>query len=289
MSAQRGVILIAVLWILAVLTLIAAGQSNSARLQIRLAAADVQLASARAAAESGIWVGVQNLLQSTSAPPRIVQVGGGSAHIQIEHEMGKIDLNVAPPELIAGVFSWAAQNPDDAQVLTDAVLDWRDRDNLKRAKGAEDDEYRSAGYSYGAKDGPFNTVEELRLVNGMTSELFNTVAPLFTVYSNQPGIDAMHAPIDVLIAISGGRRWEKDTGQIVDETDNRQRWVNQLPIASRFLIQSDKSIITLKSTGIVGNTRVRIDATVQISRSGTPPYSILAWRTGVSDELPGAQ
>ena len=50
-------------------------------------------------------------------------------------------------------------------------------------------EYRAAGYAYGPRDGPFETVEELKLVMGMTPLLFEALAPVLTIYSQTPWVD----------------------------------------------------------------------------------------------------
>jgi general secretion pathway protein K len=46
--------------------------------------------------------------------------------------------------------------------LVDAILDWRDEDDLHLVNGAEDPDYKAAGLPYGAKDGPFDSLEELQ-------------------------------------------------------------------------------------------------------------------------------
>lgn len=53
--------------------------------------------------------------------------------------------------------------------IADCILDWLDPDDVPRANGAERDFYSSRGYA--PKNGPFETVEELLLVNGITPQL----------------------------------------------------------------------------------------------------------------------
>ena len=47
--------------------------------------------------------------------------------------------------------------------------------------GFTDDEYEAAGRNYGAKDGPFDSVEELLQLLGMTPALYQRLAPALTV------------------------------------------------------------------------------------------------------------
>ncbi|MGH7134843.1 MAG: general secretion pathway protein GspK, partial [Pirellulales bacterium] len=53
--------------------------------------------------------------------------------------------------------------------IADCILDWLDPDDVPRPNGAERDFYTSRGYA--PKNGPFETVEELLLVNGVTPQL----------------------------------------------------------------------------------------------------------------------
>ena len=56
-------------------------------------------------------------------------------------------------------------------------MDWRDPDKLHRLNGAEDDYYLSLRVPYKAKNGNFETIDELLLVKGMTPEiLYGNVA-----------------------------------------------------------------------------------------------------------------
>ena len=56
--------------------------------------------------------------------------------------------------------------------MVDSILDWRDPDELKRGHGAENDYYRKRRPPYTAKNGFFDSPEELLLVRGMTADLF---------------------------------------------------------------------------------------------------------------------
>jgi len=52
-----------------------------------------------------------------------------------------------------------------------AIMDWRDEDSTVSTDGAEDETYGRYTKPYKAKNAPFETVEELRLVNGVTAEI----------------------------------------------------------------------------------------------------------------------
>jgi general secretion pathway protein K len=98
-------------------------------------------------------------------------------HYSIQGELGKVNLNQAPQALLVSLFGLAGVDPTRAQSLAGAVADFRDEDNLKRLNGAEGTDYRTAGLAWGPKNAPFETVEELQQVLGMTPPMYARLAP----------------------------------------------------------------------------------------------------------------
>ena len=94
-------------------------------------------------------------------------------------------------------------NAQAAASLVDKILDWRDTSPLKRLNGAKDRDYHAAGLAYRPRNGPFQSIDELRLVMGMNADLFARVEPALTVYSGRPSIDPQVAPREALLALPG--------------------------------------------------------------------------------------
>jgi general secretion pathway protein K len=103
--------------------------------------------------------------------------------ISVRDEVGRIDLNQAPEDVLARLFNAVGVDPNTSRSLAAAIADFRDTDNFVRAGGAERDEYRAAGLAWGPKNAPFQAVEELHQVFGMRPEIYDRVAPYLTVYS----------------------------------------------------------------------------------------------------------
>lgn len=77
-------------------------------------------------------------------------------------ESSKLDLNA--PWLTVDLLM---NLPGMTTELAAAILDWRDADSeVNAAGGAEDETYQRRSPAYHCKNGPFESVEELRLVNG---------------------------------------------------------------------------------------------------------------------------
>jgi len=104
-------------------------------------------------------------------PVREGELGDGRFHYRIIDEEGKLNLNTASPSELRYIFLYAGADVEDIDIIVDSIEDWRDSDNLHRLNGAEEDYYRALEPPYSSKDAPFNTVEELILVRGITKEV----------------------------------------------------------------------------------------------------------------------
>lgn len=126
---------------------------------------------------------------------------GTHVTIAIQDELGRIDLNQADAPLFVGLFQSVGLDAPSASGFADRILDWRDRSGLKRLNGANAQDYRAAGYAYAPRSGPFQSVDELKLVLGMNAGLFQRVEPALTVYSGRQFIDPQVAPREALLAL----------------------------------------------------------------------------------------
>ena len=87
-------------------------------------------------------------------------------------ESSKLNVNTATTEMLQGLPGMTAE-------IAAAIIDWRDTDSTVSASGgAEDDTYLLRNPASHCKNGPFETLMELRLVYGMDSFL------LFVEYAN---------------------------------------------------------------------------------------------------------
>jgi len=205
-ASQRGIALVAVLWVILLLSLIAASISSTSRTELRIARNMIDAATVEAAADGAVYQAVAGLVAQRGFPgdwrtdgtPRDLRIGDIEVTVSIQDEGGRIDLNTANRELLENAFRAAA--PGSGEALAAAVLDWRDSDDFVTPGGAEDPTYTGRGYPYGAKDAPFDSLDELRQVLGVTPQIFDRVSPLLTVYSGNRGVDPSVAPREVLLA-----------------------------------------------------------------------------------------
>ena len=81
-------------------------------------------------------------------------------------EASKVNLNA--PWLTADMIQYL---PGMTPQIAAAIMDWRDSDSTISTDGAEDETYSRFPQPYKTKNAPFESVEELRLIAGMTEEI----------------------------------------------------------------------------------------------------------------------
>jgi type II secretory pathway component PulK len=101
----------------------------------------------------------------------------GRIRFGITDEASKLNINTARPEQLLALFQPVVVNlgfeVTYAQDLVDALIDWRDPDDdpTNEERPAESNYYRSLRPPYRAKNGPFETVEELLMVRGFDGRI----------------------------------------------------------------------------------------------------------------------
>jgi type II secretory pathway component PulK len=104
------------------------------------------------------------------------QVNGvlGDVRFGLENESARINLNTLL--LVDQASPGAARDlllylPGMTELIADAILDWMDTDDEPREFGAESESYAGLYPPYAPANAPFQTVEELLLVQGVTPQL----------------------------------------------------------------------------------------------------------------------
>jgi len=98
--------------------------------------------------------------------------------------------------------AWAEKNKNyDYEELINNMKDWIDEDNISENGGDEKSRYPDADDDATIPPNrPFQTMDELKMVDGMTDEVFNILLPLVTVYGSK-GINVNQANTEILKSI----------------------------------------------------------------------------------------
>jgi general secretion pathway protein K len=227
-SSQEGIALLLVLWVLTILMVVVLAFSYMTKTETLATSSFKGITERKFLAEAGIERGIMEIFfrNAYKGKPVLIeggdvwsadgtlysdQIGDGSYTVRITDERGKLDINHAPDTEMTLVLKNLLVNlgveDEQADTIVDSILDWRDPDDLQRLHGAETPYYMSLPAPYKAKDGPFDTVEELILVKGMTREILyggtgkKGLIDFVTVNGSQGGININAAPKELLMAM----------------------------------------------------------------------------------------
>ncbi len=205
---QSGLALVLVLWVLTLLTIMAASFALTMRRETVVIASLKDNAARLAAAEAGIAVAQQMLLLSDEqarwrADGSIYHINYDDAEIRVRlfSEDGKVDINKVGEKTLTALMDAVDLEFDKQGELVSAILDWRDEDDLVHINGAEKKEYEEAGLNYYPTNKPFQLIDELKMVLGMDEAIFKQLKPLITVYSGKKKVNLKLASREVIDAL----------------------------------------------------------------------------------------
>ncbi|MDZ7761345.1 MAG: type II secretion system protein GspK [Desulfovermiculus sp.] len=193
----QGFILIAVLWITALLALFALYYSSSARVQGLQALNTEKWLTQLSILQSGLdwgyheyrkYAANKDLLQSQEQletmsgqeldlkyprqEPYMTSIGNQTVAVQIIDLSGKMGVNTVDEERMRDILSACGLHEGVRQTtVVNSLLDWTDADDMHRMEGAEEDYYLSLDPPYVPKNSAIQSIEELLLIKGIDREL----------------------------------------------------------------------------------------------------------------------
>jgi general secretion pathway protein K len=281
--------LVLVLWVLSILIIMAGSFALSMRRESSIVAVIKNNAQAMAIAESGIALAETMLLnpdpnKAWRAEGNIYEINASDATIRVRlfSEVGKIDINKADQTLLQNLMTFAPVDTDHQSKLVNAILDWRDADDLVHIEGAEKEEYLEAGLNYQPSNKPFESTEELQLILGMNKSVLSWLEPLVTVYSKQPQVTMTLASREVLQVIPGLDAGLLDS-YIFMRLENAKNDLPAptFPVSKRENNSADaKDVLTLVSEALIDDgSRASLSVVIKKSdNGGKTPFQILKWQ-----------
>lgn len=264
-ARDRGFALLIVLWTLVLVSLIATQVTASGRGAVQVATNLRRAAELEAAADGAVHEAMFRLLDRTATGWRAdgrlrgLVMPQGDVTVLLEDQAGKINPNLASPELLAALLRQLGADTQSARSIAAAMADWRFPGAAPRPFGAKAREYRQAGRTYGPPEAPFETLGELGSVLGMTPVLLDRMVPHLSLFHNGDTEPALAGPV-VMQAL-------------------RAAFGTQEFVASP---QTGPRVVAVTAT-VNGTERRRFirRAIVRIEQGGASvPYRILAWASG---------
>jgi general secretion pathway protein K len=309
-SRERGVILLLVIWLLALISVVVLSVAQEWRTEALLTRNYLAARQAGFLAEGGVYYALGKLAEAQLAErqrrapgtfaeaPDDLWKGDGVSHelrlpegrviVRATDESGKININQATEDMLYNLITTLGFEEQTARAVTDAILDWRDQDNINRPLGGENDYYLSLNPPYLAKNGPLDTVEELFWVRGLNPAAFGRLREFFTVQRTGRGVNINAAPLEVLRAL--GMTAEQAQGVIQARAlmpiRNRRELNNALGASAMGRLSApmtfrSSQFFEIIATGVVeyGARRGRhtVKAVVRINANRPLPWDIVYW------------
>lgn len=260
---QRGLALIAVLWIVAALSLSATGLIYSAKQEIRTAARQRSTVAANALADAAMRLVLQQLVAQPTPPTgrwtqASVEFAGTVINVQFHGLNGLIDINNAPPALLAALFQHAANLPaGTAESLAAAVVDWR-----KRPGPA-------------ARPVGFDAPEDLLQVPGFDYGLYARIQPLVSASLRGGGlVNPEAASVAVLTVLAQGNA--ALASQLSAARENSPQAMDSTQLNAAFKDSSAGRALRMVATVPLGEAMV-LQRTWTVAL-GAPGATALPWR-----------
>jgi general secretion pathway protein K len=255
-GTDRGVALVAVLWIVAALSILVTGMVQAQRNEIRLVSSARQTVQGSAIGNAAIQIVLQEMAARNEPVSRLSRIEVAYAGLKIPVEViplnGLVDINRAPGPLLTALFAVAGgMDGDRAAALAQSVVD-------ARVPGP------------GPRGPRFEAVEDLLQVPGADYSVYARLSSLITTDTMGSGrVNAMAAPEGVLVVLSEGNTGraariaaDRDGGEAGVDTTGLTAQFIETAVTTRFKLVARVPLADgrrLLSTGLVETGRVTPD------------------------------
>ncbi len=316
-DAQKGIALLIVLWVLAVLMVMVLSFSSMTRVHTYDLLNFKEGMGNKYLAEAGISRGIMEIVYRSvnqnqtvtlvgkenwkpDGRPYSTDMGDGGYRVQIIDEKGKISLNGMTDGsgiVLKNLLLNQGITPENADVIVDSILDWKDGDDLHRLNGAEDEYYLSLPNPYKARNSNFETLDELILVRGVTPQILygdstmKGIIRFLSLQNNSLQININVAPQEVLAAIPGMNadmakrimefrtsaeiRGVEDVGDIIGDS---------YPTMSSYAVfasQGQASVYTVEASGYQRNRKAGYSIMATVAFDGPYQYHYVYYKSPV--------
>jgi general secretion pathway protein K len=283
-AQSSGFILVAVLWVLSALAVLASiYAAYVARTAVAQAINDDTIQN-ESLVSAALELTAYRLLEQP-ADRRATRgnfsfrLGRATVAVEFCSEGARIDLNEAPKEMLAGLFSALGAHPNDAAQYADRVIGWR----TAPKGGAQDDEallYGGAGLNYLPRGGPFEHVGELWLVLGLSPAIVERALAYVTVFSGRQEITVRDAAPEVLAALPGmtPSRLGELFAQRGSNRSNDADALAQQGAASNFMTTEGSNATRVTIDIRPDNGRRAVAEAVVLLGGSDEPFRVLSWR-----------
>jgi general secretion pathway protein K len=214
-ARQRGFALIIVLWSLALLALLGTHVLATSRQESQLARNLRDAAVLEEAANGAVQQAIFNVLDSSSrhwnpdGTVHTMRVGQAAVAVRIDDEADRVNPNIASVQLLQALLVQVGADPVTSATVAASIAEWRLASGAPGRPSATAARYAAAGRDYAPSGAPFESLDELGAVLGMTPNLLARLRPHMTVFTDSDPDAATH---DMVVAQALAAVGQRDAG-----------------------------------------------------------------------------
>lgn len=311
-QSEKGIVLVLVIIIVAILTIVVGDMIYFTHIDTEISSNTKDQMRARYIAKSGVHVaagtmkaqaleeltdvsttlnlGVENSEGYWAINVPYFPVGDGGVTVTVIDERSKINLNalVNPSSNrvdqqvlieLEELFKYLEVDDSKSERFLASLTNWLDAplsgaENDQDSKGANSGFYSGLEEPYSIKDGPLDSLHEIRMIDGMDDEFYNTIKDFVTVYPRDKKINFTTAPKVVLMsAIKAATVPALD----LEQDDERQQTREPIEVTDDIAEQiADEIIAAREEHTIISQSRAR-----EVAKDADPTAEISAGLVGV--------
>lgn len=234
-GTARGVALLAVLWLVAALSIMLSGMLHVVRGEIGVAGQSRTSVINSGLAEAAIRVMLQELVADKSAAIKSVQtrtitVFGNEVRVEATPLNGQIDLNNAPVSLMADAFEYGGgASREEAQRLAASAVEARDR------KNAQGEPVR------------FHATEDLLRLNELDYDMYARLKTVFTVDTVGSGrVNPLAASLPTLAILAKGNQARAQ--QLLESRLSSPEFMDTTTLTATHIEMTPTSYLAIRAT-----------------------------------------
>lgn len=277
MSARcdHGFAIVLVMWLVAGLTVLVSAMVGVNRSDLKGVFNQRLFAEHAALGDAAINMALARLMVDPigEAPLSLTAIFGDKQfRVEIAISAAYVNLNLASEELLRDTLVFGAGvAPELAESIAQRIIDWRDPDDVALPRGAEESAYESVGSPFRPRNGPFESVDDLIQVLGVSLDLHDRLRNLFTTYGFAPGVDPRFAPEGVLTVLAAGNL--SAVNALLNRRETNDPLMDMTEFDSRHIDIGTPEVLRLEAVREVDGirlSRVRWVDFSQIDHSGVP-------------------
>ncbi len=262
---SAGFALLIVLWTLVLIAFLVLHLTASGRTEIRIATNLEANAIVAAAADGAISAAIFNLSAPQpearwpiNGPSHQLTIGDCRVVVRLENEAARINPNLASPALIEALLRVVGSDPASARSVAAAIADWVGSSPTPKTADALAAQYRAAGLDYAPPGAPFESLDELSRVLGVTPALYAALRPHLTLFGPPEPEPAGADPVVAAALVQ--------TPELA-----------QTAPAGGVPSQDTLTVRVIADAVGLGNARVTRTAVIRVGSALPQGYTVLAW------------